>query len=180
MGNTEAANRANLEAIQAKIDNKIDVIRSVIQKDDELKSFLEELADKNGKVSVNWFCSLNCQKRNLQSFSKSSKTYRMNANRIQDQVESLKNATRLLSKSTASDKIDYESLYREMLFRNAALTEDLLNQQELIIQREEEFSRKNALICDLRERIAKCECEKRELMAKMTNYSVTTIAQIKL
>lgn len=179
MANTEAANRANLEAIQAKIDNKIDVIRSVIQKDDELKTFLEELADKNGKVSVNWFCTFNCQKRNLQSFSKSSKTYRMNANNIHDQVDSLKKAIRVLNKSPERDKIDYEALYREMLFRNAALTEDLLNQHELILQREEDFRRNNALITDLRERIAKGECENRELMAKMKNYQVKIIAQIK-
>jgi len=176
---TQAANKKNLEIIKYKIDQKIEVVKNISKNSVILGEFIQELSEQKKTISVNWFCRWHCGLRNVHSFSKSSKTYKDNAKRINQQVEELKLAIQLFTNKSTSKKIKYEDVYREMLHRNAALTEDLLNVKRSLIRHLEEYERQNAQIIDLNETIMKLEQDNRSLLSKTKKIHLKTLTRIK-
>ncbi|KOO17051.1 hypothetical protein AKJ18_00395 [Vibrio xuii] len=148
---TQAATKGNINKVQSKIDTKLEIIKTLINDREALRK--ENITEK---LSLNWFTAWTSENYpNALVFSKSGDTYKVNQDVIKETLTLLDNARKALTNSNENPKkgTDYKALYDEMLFRNKALTADLLVEEEAKQFWEEEMERKNAVITDQSEQI---------------------------
>ena len=165
MSKTEAANKAKVEGTREKILKKIDILKKLIEDHAELAAFSLELNNTKMRVSKNWFCKWNCEKKGVEAFSKSSQVYKEYSSEVTDLLEFLKVAMEQILKRTKTLKPSVVSK-PDLELINTSLATDLIELRKGYIKAKEELNRKNAVITDLKETVSKLQKENQKFKSR--------------